>query len=162
MAESSNEQKPTKVSDKDAEIIEGKADLWTPLNCLVEAANRTKSSKSSTQGPGSAKLEPDNGLSINDYKSIAESSNAADSEIYTRKTKTKEPEYTKVKNKSKGTTLLPGPAKRKRIRAANRNKAAFSREMYLASAQTMLDASGAKDTWKSSPIWFSLIASEDR
>ncbi|CAI0433886.1 unnamed protein product [Linum tenue] len=35
--------------EDDGEVVEGKADLWTPLNCLVEAANRTKSLKSNSQ-----------------------------------------------------------------------------------------------------------------
>lgn len=162
MVESSYEQKPNKDSDNDGEVIEGKTDLWTPLNCLVEVANRTKSSKSNTQGLSAGKLEPDNGLCINDYKSRAESSHASDDEIYTHKTKMKEPEYTKVKNKSKGTELFPRPAKRKRIRATNHNKAASSRKLYCASAQAMLDASQAQNIRQNSPIWFSLIASEDR
>ena len=50
VAEPSNEQKHNEDIENDVEIIEGKADLWTPLKCLVEAANRTKSYKSNSQG----------------------------------------------------------------------------------------------------------------
>ncbi|KAL0010351.1 hypothetical protein SO802_005459 [Lithocarpus litseifolius] len=60
VAEPSNEQKHNEDTENDVEIIEGKVDLWTPLNCLVEAANRTKSSKSNSQGPSLAKSEQAN------------------------------------------------------------------------------------------------------
>ncbi|XP_060668337.1 E3 ubiquitin protein ligase DRIP2 isoform X2 [Ziziphus jujuba] len=164
LAEPSNDQKRNKEKENDGEATEGKADLWTPLNCLVEAANRTKSSKSNTQGLTLPKSEPQNAhdseLSIRGNKTEAESLNA-DSEIYMPKTKMKEPDHTKVKNNSNGTTLLPGPVKRRRLRASNRNRAAPSGEL-CASAQVMLDASGAIRCRRNSPIWFSLVASEDR
>lgn len=49
MIKPSCEQKPTKDLDNDNDF-EAKDDLWIPLNCLVEAANRTMSSKPSSQG----------------------------------------------------------------------------------------------------------------
>ena len=72
VAEPSNEQKHNEDTENDVEIIEGKVDQWTPLNCLVEAANRTKSSKSNSQGPSLAK---------------SEQANAHDSEVYMSETK---------------------------------------------------------------------------
>ena len=54
MTETFYEQKPNK---DDVEVMEGKADLWTPLNCLVKTANRTKSSKSNLQGTAKIQMQ---------------------------------------------------------------------------------------------------------
>lgn len=163
-AEPSGGQKDTKETDD--VVMEGKGDLWTPLNCLVEAANRTKTSKSNTQGLTVSKSEPRNvaesELGIPESKTEAESRNALGNQLYVPKTKTKDPEQTKVKINSNGTSLLPGPVKRRRLRAANRNRAASSSGELSTSAQVILDASGANHNRRNSPIWFSLVASEDR
>ncbi|KAL6505187.1 hypothetical protein OROGR_025004 [Orobanche gracilis] len=52
VGEPSNHHSPDKRRDGQSEASGGKVDLWKPLNCLVEAANRTKSFKLSIQGPG--------------------------------------------------------------------------------------------------------------
>ncbi|KAF3436210.1 hypothetical protein FNV43_RR23302 [Rhamnella rubrinervis] len=48
-----------KETENVSELWEGKLDLWKPLNCLVEVANRTKSFKPNSQGPDN-KVEPKN------------------------------------------------------------------------------------------------------
>uniref|UniRef100_A0A803PZN9 RING-type domain-containing protein n=1 Tax=Cannabis sativa TaxID=3483 RepID=A0A803PZN9_CANSA len=156
---------PSGKKENDDLGMEGKADLWKPLTCLVEVANRTKTSKSTnTQGSTVAKSEKsmalDSEVHTPDTKTEADSPNGLDSQSYEPKTKTKESEQTKVKNNGNGTTVLPGPVKRRRMRAANRKRAASSGES--ASAQVMLDASGANRDRRDSPIWFSLVASEDK
>ncbi|MED6202711.1 hypothetical protein PIB30_108265, partial [Stylosanthes scabra] len=40
-----SKKRPAEDTKNSMEPAEGKGDLWTPLNCLVEAANRTKSSR---------------------------------------------------------------------------------------------------------------------
>ena len=40
----------SKERENGAEARDGKSDLWKPLNCLVEVANRTKSLKSNARG----------------------------------------------------------------------------------------------------------------
>lgn len=164
LTQDSSTAEPSANKETDDVVMEGKADLWTPLNCLVEAANRTKTSRSNTQGLAVAKSEPRNAPDSeprnSETKTEAESPIALDHQSYMPKTKMKEPEQSKVKNNSNGTSLLPGPVKRRRLRAANRNRAAASGES--ASAQVMLDASGANRNRRNSPIWFSLVASEDR
>ncbi|KAJ6718951.1 E3 UBIQUITIN PROTEIN LIGASE DRIPH-RELATED [Salix purpurea] len=45
-AESSKQHTPNKVSENGVTPCKGKADLWKPLNCLVEASSKTKSNKS--------------------------------------------------------------------------------------------------------------------
>lgn len=159
----SSTAEPSANKEREDVIVEGK-DLWTPLNCLVEAANRTKTSKSNTQGHTVAKSEQrnasDNEPLISESKTEAKSPNALDNQSFMPKTKVKEHEQTKVKNNGNGTSLVPGPVKRRRLRGANRNRAAASGEST--SAQVMLDASGANPNRRNSPIWFSLVASEDR
>lgn len=164
VAEPSNEQRLNEDTENDLEIIEGKVDLWTPLNCLVEAANRTKSSKSNSQGPSLAKSEQahDSDLYMPETKARAESPSVLHSDIYMTKSKIKEHgQNTKVQDENNGTTLVPGPVKRRRLRAASRKSTAASGELHP-SAQAMLDVAGSKRNRRNSPIWFSLVASEDR
>ncbi|XP_075658305.1 E3 ubiquitin protein ligase DRIP2-like isoform X1 [Castanea sativa] len=166
VAEPSNEKKHNEDTENDVEIIEGKADLWTPLNCLVEAANRTKSSKSNSQGPSLAKSEQasahDSEVYMSETKARAESPSVLDNEVYMSKSKTKENgQNTKAQDENNGTALVPGPVKRRRLRAASRKSTAASGKLHP-SAQAMLDVAGSKRNRKNSPIWFSLVASEDR
>ncbi|KAF2287710.1 hypothetical protein GH714_002403 [Hevea brasiliensis] len=150
--------------EDDAEIIEGKADLWTPLNCLVEAANRSKSSKSNLQGLSLAKSEP---LSAPGgefqspvTKSGAESPNGHDSEVYMPKSRNKEHgQDMKVQDVKNGINSLHASVKRRRLTA--RKRAAMAEELS-ASAQVMLNAAGAKSNRRNCPIWFSLVASKDQ
>lgn len=141
-AEASSEQK----GNIDIDAVEGKADLWTPLNCLVEAANRTKTSKSHshTQGLGVvAKLESP-GLHISEGRSEADSLKERE-------------QHAKAKLNGNGSSM---PIKRRRLRKANRNRTVVS-ENGSASAQAAIDASGVSRSKRDSPIWFSLAASQD-
>ncbi|KAH9699177.1 E3 ubiquitin protein ligase DRIP2 [Citrus sinensis] len=160
-AEPSSEQGPNKVG----EITEAKADLWTPLNCLVEAANRTKSSKSNSQGPSLAKTDlhnfPDSEVFMPETKVKVELPNSPGGEICSSKTKMKEHGLkTKYQNDKNGIGLHPGPMKRRRRAAAKKRE--VGTEESCAAAQAMLDAAGAKYKRRNTPIWFSLVASEDQ
>ncbi|CAI0448988.1 unnamed protein product [Linum tenue] len=128
-AEPSNEQKQMDVNseDDDGEVVEGKADLWTPLNCLVEAANTTKSLTSNSQQRQNK--EPDQGLNSEDD--------------------------------GKGSNnLVAPPMKRRRLTAARRREALL--EELSASAQAVLDSAINKVNRRNCPVWFSLVASENR
>ncbi|XP_004302060.1 PREDICTED: E3 ubiquitin protein ligase DRIP2-like [Fragaria vesca subsp. vesca] len=160
MPENSYEQKPKK---DDVEVIEGKADLWTPLNCLVEAANRTKSSKSNPQGQLPAKSEPLNALdSISELympenNTDAESPDALESHVHVPKVKIKEPENSTRGKKNINAAAVTGSMKRKRFHAGNRNRGAPSVE----SGDSTQDVRGAKHNRRNNPIWFSLVAAEN-
>ncbi|KAF5462834.1 hypothetical protein F2P56_018808 [Juglans regia] len=54
-----------------------------------------------------------------------------------------------------------GPLKHRRLRAAVRKSTAASGLLH-SSAQAMLDVAGSKHNRRNSPVWFSLVASEDR
>ncbi|KAJ6305683.1 hypothetical protein OIU78_021092 [Salix suchowensis] len=163
VAEPSTERPNDDDEDNDVQMIEGKDDLWTPLNCLVEAANRTKSSKLHSQGLSLAKSGlldgPDRKPQL--YESRAESPNGQHSDIYMAKTKIKEHgQGIRVLDDKNGTNSLAVSVKRRRLTVA-RKRAAMS-EGLSASAQAIVDAAGAKSNRRNSPIWFSLIASEDQ
>ncbi|KAJ4719680.1 E3 ubiquitin protein ligase DRIP2-like [Melia azedarach] len=165
-AEPSSEQRPNGDAENDGETIEGKADLWTPLNCLVEAANRTKSSKLNSHGASLVKSDLRNAshseLYMPETKAKVELPDIAESEAYLSRTKMKEHgQKAKFHDDKNGISLLPGPVKRRRLRAAARKREAGSDEL-CATAQAMLDASGTKHKRRNNPIWFSLIASEDQ
>ncbi|XP_022946124.1 E3 ubiquitin protein ligase DRIP2-like isoform X1 [Cucurbita moschata] len=164
MAEPSNGLRHEDL-ENNVEAVEGKADLWTPLNCLVEAANRTKSTKPNFQGSSMAKLEPsfvaDGDLDAQETKEKALLLGAPNYGLYMPKTRTKEhgSNFKAKDNHNNGTTSLPESTKRKRLRATARNKAAASGELG-SQAQVVLDASAAKCR-RNNPIWFTLIASDD-
>ncbi|GMP60893.1 hypothetical protein CsSME_00023577 [Camellia sinensis var. sinensis] len=138
-------QIPNKVKENDAEAWEGNVDLWKPLNCLVEAANRTKSSKLGSQDSSPTKSEP---------------LNALENDVHVPKTKVKEHQHkSKVQEDKNGTLSLPVPVKRRRLRVVDKKNAAGR---LCASAQAMLEIPGAKQHRRKCPIWFSLVASEDQ
>lgn len=129
------------------DLTDGKADLWTPVNCLVEAANRTKSSKSDLQGTPLTKLEspgiPHGGLVMSEITKSepSEPPTSVQSEFRMPKTKNRSNGHkTKFGDDKDGNTLPSGPVKRKRLCPANQKRTAAS-EMS-ASAQLVLDATG--------------------
>lgn len=156
-------KKPVEDTKDGFQQMEDKYELWTPLNCLVEAANRTKSSKPSSHGLSLPKLEPlsapDREPHVPEKKPKEELPDIPKSGLYLPKSKTKDNGLkTKFQDDKKAITLS-GPVKRKRMRATGPKKAAASEESTT--AQLLLDASSGKDNRRNQPIWFSLVASED-
>ncbi|KAB2621425.1 E3 ubiquitin protein ligase DRIP2-like [Pyrus ussuriensis x Pyrus communis] len=127
---------------------EGKADLWTPLNCLVEAANRTKSSKPNSQGLH-AKSDPINSLDSELYmsqiKAEGELPNALDCirNAYTPKTKKKEADQ-----KARGKKTV-------RNRGIRTKQGSCIRGIKCLNS-TYASTCGAK--YRNVPVWFSLVA----
>lgn len=120
-------------------------DLWKPLNCLVEVANRTKSFKS--QG-SDAKLEP---MQVNESKGQV------------RKSKIKEIIH---KSTAEDEMNISVPAsseilKPKIFRRVRRKREPNFGESGI-SPQAVLDAAGAKHKRRLGPVWFSLVASQDQ
>lgn len=134
-------------TDNGDEPLESKVDLWKPLNFLVEVANRSKSSKFTSEG-SAAKSEPLNSLNID--------GNA-------RKTKVKEQaQRSKAQDEKNSTDVgLPESMKPKKLRRIRQKKAAAVGETVL-SPQVVLDSSDAGLERKINQIWFSLVASEDQ
>ncbi|CAI0448994.1 unnamed protein product [Linum tenue] len=135
--------------DDDGEVVEGKADLWTPLNCLVEAANTTKSLTSNSQ----------------QVQSVANSeilSTGPDLKSRNVDTQNKEPDQgLNSEDDGKGSNnLVAPPMKRRRLTAARRREALL--EELSASAQAVLDSAINKVNRRNCPVWFSLVASENR
>ncbi|KAE9619027.1 hypothetical protein Lal_00047607 [Lupinus albus] len=164
IAEPSKKHKTNEDTDNSVDLTEGKADLWTPLNCLVEAANRTKSSRSISQASPS-KLEnpttPHGGVHLSENANKPELPASVHDELNISKPKNKDNGHkTKFGDDKDGSSLPSRPVKRKRLRPAGQKRVEAS-EMS-ASAQVALDASRGKYNRKNSPIWFSLVASEDQ
>ncbi|KAJ8632758.1 hypothetical protein MRB53_026094 [Persea americana] len=143
-AEPSNNQS-NKDTSNGAEPWLGKDDMWKPLNCLVEAANRTKGFKFTIQGGSIAKTEQ-----IHDH----------DGEVNAHKTKVRE-----NANKSDGkkgiTTASSESIKPRRFHGTRRKRGAASKGLNN-SAQALLDAAGLKRERRIGPIWLSLVASDDQ
>lgn len=143
---------PSNISSKDTnngseQAPPGKDDLWKPLNCLVEAANRTKAFKFTIQGGSIAKTEQ-----IHDL----------DSEVNVHKTKHHEQvKRTRVQDEKNGIIHVSSEStKTKRLHGVRRKRGAASRQLST-SAQALLDAQGDRRERRISPIWFSLVASKN-
>ncbi|XP_060181010.1 E3 ubiquitin protein ligase DRIP2-like isoform X3 [Lycium barbarum] len=145
-AEPSIHPTPDKETENGSQQWEGKVDLWKPLNCLVEAANRSKSSRFASQG-STAKLE---GL------------HSHDREGHVRKTKVKEHgQKLKIKDGNNGDPAPPEFDKPKKSRRIRQKKASAFGEFNI-SPKTVLDATTSGCERRIYPIWFSLVASEDQ
>ncbi|CAI0434313.1 unnamed protein product [Linum tenue] len=130
------------------EPLDGKSDLWQPLNFLVEVASITKSYKCN------------NNSQLPDVKS--ESIHLPESELSVRKSK-----YRENKDKSNvdsekiqiysDSQEPEEPKKQRRIR--RRKPAAKDSGI---SSQDVLDASSSKQESRVTPVWFSLVASSEQ
>ncbi|CAA3014209.1 E3 ubiquitin ligase DRIP2-like [Olea europaea subsp. europaea] len=146
-AETSSGLSPDEGRESGSEPWKGKVDLWKPLNCLVEAANRSKSSLLAPQG-SVAKLES---IHSHDNKGIV------------RKTKNKEPgTKSKVQHDKIGKDRDHGQSEKpKKMRRIQQKKAHYFGEFRI-EPQNLLNAAFAICEKRNNPIWFSLIASDDQ
>ncbi|THU65381.1 hypothetical protein C4D60_Mb05t03040 [Musa balbisiana] len=124
--------------------FQDKAELWKPLNCLVEAANRTKSCRSSMQN----------------LVSKAEQRHVPDNEVNINKTRVEEhPHKSEVKDeKNDSDQLLPVTVKAKRLQGVSKK-----RRNLKNSVQILPHAANAQsDRRMITPLWFSLVATFDQ
>ncbi|KAF3789022.1 E3 ubiquitin protein ligase [Nymphaea thermarum] len=134
-------------TENGAEQQLGKSGLWKPLNCLLEAATRSKSFKSNFQA-SSVKAEqaddPDSGVNVHKAKF----------KEHARKPK--------LQDDKKGTaSARSGLGKARRLHGISRKRAAMSREISIPS-QPMVTPSCLKREKKISHVWFSLVASDNQ
>ncbi|GJN24015.1 hypothetical protein PR202_gb11719 [Eleusine coracana subsp. coracana] len=134
-AETSNHSSNKNVED-DSEELADKGELWQPLNCLVEAANRTKSFRSSSHN-AVVKGEQLNGSSSSTY------ANKTKAREHVQKTKTED---------DKKDVPMPQTMLKKRNGTGRR------RRQLQAPADTKPDAAATQNEKKFSSIWFSLVA----
>ncbi|KAL3531269.1 hypothetical protein ACH5RR_010591 [Cinchona calisaya] len=138
---------PDKETKNGPQTWEGKVDLWKPLNCLVEAANRSKSSKFTSQG-SSAKSEP---------------LHSGENGGHSRKTKGKEHgQRSKVQDEKNSNESTPPDSERpKKLRRIRQKKAPAFGEFNV-SPQAVLDGVSTRCEMRINPIWFSLVATKDQ
>ncbi|KAK4338723.1 hypothetical protein RND71_043210 [Anisodus tanguticus] len=146
-AELSGQPTPDNETENGTDQWEGKVDLWKPLNCLVEVANRSKSAKFSSQGSSAE----------------SECLHSHDNEAHVRKIKVKK-HGLKIKvhdDKNNSGSAHLGSDKPKKMRR-NRQKKASEFGGFSISPQTVLDAINTKCERRNDSIWFSLVASGDQ
>ncbi|XP_047966934.1 E3 ubiquitin protein ligase DRIP2-like [Salvia hispanica] len=137
----SNHASPDKGRENGFETLEGKVD-WKPLNCLVEAANRTKSSKFSMQG----------------VVSKSEAPNSHDNEGPNKSRSKENRQKSKLQDVKNLNNHTPPDSKRpKKLRKVRQKKTQDFGE-FRVPPKAVLDAAGAKFERKNHPIWFSLVA----
>ncbi|XP_020091973.1 E3 ubiquitin protein ligase DRIP2-like isoform X2 [Ananas comosus] len=132
-----------KDTENGRESYMDKAELWKPLNCLVEAANRTKALRSSPQRPIVKEEqinESDNGVMIHKSK-FKEHLNKSKAQI----------------DRNGSDSVVPPSAKPKKLQGLSRKR----REIDT-SAQALLDAASTQRDRRTSPVWFSLVASTNQ
>ncbi|XP_011029886.1 PREDICTED: E3 ubiquitin protein ligase DRIP2-like isoform X1 [Populus euphratica] len=141
-AESSKQQKPNKLDvENDVKPCKEKIDLWKPLNCLVEAATKTKSNKSDLQEI------------IVQIKKL----DAQEEEAQALKTSIKEHgDKSKVIGEESNSTSSPSGSVKPRRLQAMRQK----REGFNIPARAAVEANSNCDR-RFSPIWLSLVASDE-
>ncbi|KAJ6721450.1 E3 UBIQUITIN PROTEIN LIGASE DRIPH-RELATED [Salix viminalis] len=142
-AESSKQHTPNKVSENGVTPCKGKADLWKPLNCLVEASSKTKSNNSELHEILVQIMKLD-----------------VQEEAQARKSNAKEhADQSKVNGEESNLTASPsGSVKPRRLQGMQRKRAAPSEGLNIP-AQTVVDANRKCDT-RFSPVWLSLVASD--
>lgn len=125
----------------DKETKNGKVDVWNPLNYLVEVANRSKSSKFTSQG-SNVKSEPQN---------------TQKSEGNARKPKGKDQlKRSKIQDENGQSDVdVTESAKPKKIRRYRKKKAGSQ-------AVVDADANNAAREKRINPIWFHLVPSEEQ
>ncbi|XP_074577382.1 E3 ubiquitin protein ligase DRIP2-like isoform X2 [Curcuma longa] len=118
------------------------ADIWNPLNCLVEAANRTKAFSSVTQRPV-----------VKDEKF-----NGCDGEVNIKNERVKVHQHkSKILEQTDSILLQPVTLKESRLQSLKRR----SKDL-TASSQSSLDAQNSQFARKINPIWFSLVPSAEQ
>ncbi|MBA0731646.1 hypothetical protein Golax_026023 [Gossypium laxum] len=143
-------QQKDKGVENGGESRDGKLDLWKPLDCLAEVANRSKSFKSNSQGCDS-KLELEPTHVINPEAQTCRNKHRKDN----GKTKVEE----EKNNAAPATTSgIVNPKKLRRIR--QKSGSGFGDSGI--SLQAVLDAAGPRHEKRIGPVWFSLVASEDQ
>ncbi|MQL80755.1 hypothetical protein Taro_013207, partial [Colocasia esculenta] len=138
-----SDYRPSKELDIRVDPSVDKTEMWKPLNCLVEAANRTKSLKFSGQN-----------LVIKSGQTIG-----PENEVDTHRNHPHKGKLQYDKNNSEPTT--PVLTKARRMHGVGRKRAASSRELGT-STQALLDAANVKHERRISPIWFSLISAPEQ
>ncbi|KAF3456894.1 hypothetical protein FNV43_RR01548 [Rhamnella rubrinervis] len=125
---------------------EGIADLWKPLNCLVEAASKTKPNKLNSQENF-----------VNPFYPAA-----PHSEAHQPTSKLKEHGYKlKVHGDEKDSTPAPsGSVKRRKVQGVRQRRPAASEGLNVPT-QTVVDLN-SKSARRFNPIWFSLVASNNQ
>ncbi|KAL3647791.1 hypothetical protein CASFOL_008759 [Castilleja foliolosa] len=132
-----------KKRGNESEPWEGKVDLWKPLNCLVEAANRTKLSKLNVQGPGDK----------------PEASHARDNEGFLGKSKYREQrQKSKVQEEKSCSDHTPVEAERPRKMRRGRQKKAQNLGDFKVPPRPVVYGASAKSERKNYPVWFSLVS----
>ncbi|CAH9073832.1 unnamed protein product [Cuscuta europaea] len=119
-------------------------DMWRPLNCLVEVANRSKSSRFTAKG-SALKLEPSRVSNID--RCVFESNTKENGHKFN------------VQNEMENNGLTPDSEKPKKFRRLRKKTPAFVDSCSF--PNVVIDDASAKYE-KDYPIWFSLVASKEQ
>ncbi|CAM8925922.1 unnamed protein product [Rhodiola kirilowii] len=151
------------AGETESEPWQRQAEIWTPLNCLLEVATGTKPSKYDYQDVSTPKPEPDD-FPKKEYlmsRNKAKSDKFDEGELYMYGSKdTENGHRMKMEEDDKARTLLAGEVRSRRLHAMKKKRSAAAAK--LVPPQVVLNAMRDKPDRRNSPIWFSLVASTDQ
>ncbi|KAG8658641.1 E3 ubiquitin protein ligase DRIP2 isoform X2 [Manihot esculenta] len=145
--ESSKQYKTNKDTEESAEPCEGKTESWKTLNFVVEGASKSKHNK------------PD----IEEATVQMQLPGPAENEDQVLKSIVKEHgKKSKVNGDENNSSLSPvGSVKTRKLQGVRQKRAIVTEGLNIIPPQTIVDAS-SKYEGRFSPIWFSLVASDDQ
>ncbi|KAA8548739.1 hypothetical protein F0562_000423 [Nyssa sinensis] len=173
-SESSEQHISNQSTEPSAEPLEGIADLWKPLNSLVEAAGITKSNKSNPQGSvgksasssirfdgehvpkskGKSKVHDDeNGSTPARGKSKVHDDENGSISAHCK---------SKVRDDENGSTPAPSILAKSKKTQGDRQKSAVASEGPSIPGQAAVDAASTRWRRRVIPIWFTLVPSENQ
>ncbi|KAA8548735.1 hypothetical protein F0562_000419 [Nyssa sinensis] len=156
-AESSDQHISNQGTEPSAEPLEGISDLWKPLNCLVEAAGKSKvhdDENGSTPARGKSKVHDDeNGsISARGKSKVHDDENGSISACG----------ISKVHDDENGSTPAPSILAKSKKTQGDRQKSAVASEGPSIPAQAVVDAASTRWRRRVIPIWFTLVPSENQ
>ncbi|KAL5852876.1 hypothetical protein ACOSQ3_007994 [Xanthoceras sorbifolium] len=142
--DTSNQQTPDKDTEVEIVPLDGKADLWKPLNSLVEAASKTKSNKSNTRGTVATPVVPD----------------ACDNETCPKARVKEGGNASKVHGNENDAIPAPSGSVKPRKYQTRQKRTAVSEGLNVP-AQAIVDTNSKCDE-RFGPTWVNLVASGDQ
>lgn len=141
----SHQVAPNEIPENNTELWKGKTNTWEPFNCLMEAVRKTKHTESIMQQnavialPAPTSCDNDSGVPAVHVKN----------------------KITIAGDQNEATPVQPHCLKTRRLRSIQQRRVRFAQDLNLPAVQPAVE-SNSKSNERPHPIWFSLVASEEK
>ncbi|KAI9123301.1 hypothetical protein K1719_006190 [Acacia pycnantha] len=141
---------PNETSEKNAVLWKGKAPMWEPLNCLMEAAENAKSSESNNMQENANFAVP--------VESCNNDSNTT--KIMAASDRNEATKIMAASDQNEATPVQPDPIKTKGLGIKHQRRVKLAQDLNVP-AEPVPTGSSSQSNERIIPIWFSLVASEE-